>query len=889
MRAFMRFSVVLGVGSWLLATGGCSVPEREVESCGDGVVQVGEVCDGNCPVDCNDGNACTLDGVQGHPSTCDARCVYEEIEQCRHGDGCCPKGCSYVDDADCPTECGNGQVEPGEICDRDCPTDCDDGNACTTDTLSGSAENCNAVCGHQLITACVPGDGCCPAGCNALADDDCSASCGNGTIEDGETCDGNCPVDCNDGNACTVDSLTGSAANCSAACSHPIIQECVSGDGCCPVACSANTDSDCSASCGNGVIEDGETCDGDCPLACDDGNACSLDSLTGSAANCSAACVHQTVYECVSGDGCCPAGCNSVSDSDCSASCGNGVVEDGESCDGNCPVDCNDGNACTVDSLTGSAANCSAVCVHQTVHECVSGDGCCPAGCNSVNDSDCSASCGNGVVEDGETCDGDCPTDCDDADACTDDSLIGSAGNCSAECIHPAVQVCASGDGCCPAGCTDLTDSDCPSQGCPANPVTIYQIQDEGHVQHAGEGCEVVVHGAVITSQVFSAGGEDSFYAQDPSGGRYSGLYVYGDGLDASGLQIGDVVSISGVHTEYYGMTEIVAQTVVRTGSRTPLTPALVSPAQVGDAGYEPEAWEGVFVQVDAVETTLTPFLSDNGGDYGDFLVAAAGGAELVVGWQMRHAFACPQYEQGETCNTDYRQLGQDFDAIQGVMNYSFSHYRLQPRSIADLDFDGTYDAVRLLLKESLNHTVVSYDSARYAIYSSIDNQAGQVEGVYTGQRVATWDIPDPAVMNTEHTWPQSLGPASGPFLSDLHHLFPTVTSANSARSNHPFGWVYSNITWSSGGSLKGSDVVGSTVFEVRPEHRGDTARAKFYIAVCYDLSIPATEEATLRQWHAQDPPDSAELSRNTAVEQIQRNRNPFVDDPDLVDAIVDF
>ena len=45
---------------------------------------------------------------------------------------------------------------------------------------------CRAACvDDQLQTACVSGDGCCPAGCNAANDKDCVAKCGNDAVESG--------------------------------------------------------------------------------------------------------------------------------------------------------------------------------------------------------------------------------------------------------------------------------------------------------------------------------------------------------------------------------------------------------------------------------------------------------------------------------------------------------------------------------------------------------------------------------------------------------------------------------------------------------------------------------------------------------------------------------
>ncbi len=85
------------------------------------------------------------------------------------------------------------------------------------------------------------------------------------------------------------------------------------------------------------------------------------------------------------------------------------------------------------------------------------------------------------------------------------------------------------------------------------------------------------------------------------------------------------------------------------------------------------------------------------------------------------------------------------------------------------------------------NHNVLSYTEAREAMFGDLDNVNGAVQCVYTGQWVTTSGIPDPNYMNTEHTWPQSMG-ASGDARSDLFHLSPTMSSAISVRGILPFG-----------------------------------------------------------------------------------------------------
>ena len=80
-----------------------------------------------------------------------------------------------------------------------------------------------------------------------------------------------------------------------------------------------------------------------------------------------------------------------------------------------------------------------------------------------------------------------------------------------------------------------------------------------------------------------------------------------------------------------------------------------------------------------------------------------------------------------------------------------------------------------------------------------------------------------------------------------------------------------------------------SNYFEPPQRHKGNVARALFYFSVRYRLAISATQEAHLRAWHRKDPVDESEKNRNDLVQEIQGNRNPFIDFPHLVDSIDDF
>ena len=148
-------------------------------ACGNGVVEPGETCDGDCPTECWDGTACTQDVLTGTAATCDVVCSSAPLadDSCIADDGCCPSGCSTETDNDCASICGDGFVGPGETCEGEgCPTEasCDDSQACTQDIFSGSTETCNAACSQVEVTACVADDGCCPPGCDFFNDNDCS-------------------------------------------------------------------------------------------------------------------------------------------------------------------------------------------------------------------------------------------------------------------------------------------------------------------------------------------------------------------------------------------------------------------------------------------------------------------------------------------------------------------------------------------------------------------------------------------------------------------------------------------------------------------------------------------------------------------------------------------
>jgi len=192
------------------------------------------------------------------------------------------------------------------------------------------------------------------------------------------------------------------------------------------------------------------------------------------------------------------------------------------------------------------------------------------------------------------------------------------------------------------------------------------------------------------------------------------------------------------------------------------------------------------------------------------------------------------------------------------------------------------------------SHYSLGYSEAKHAMYSTkgIDVEAGTVECIYTGERIDWRLLDQPGGFNVEHSWPQSEGAKEEVPKSDMHHLFPAEIIVNQKRGNCPFGETActSNCKVDQAGSKMGTRIGGSElVFQVRPEGRGNIARAHFYFSVRYGLPIDPIEEAVLRRWSQEDPPDERERARSAAIASFQGKGNPFVERPELVELIADF
>ena len=418
------------------------VPDTAV--CGNSVIEEGETCDGNCPTSCDSGDAC-LAGALLSGGTCQAACAYWPLVTAVSDDGCCVPGATCETDEDCcPIECDEGEL-PAE------PDD--DGDPCTEDVLV--VEGACAHTAHVAIAGCCDGADCCGDGvvepgelcdeagagatacpqeeadCDAgdacTADDfvdggDCLRRCDHDVLDDGAACDDDDL--CNGAETCqTGECASGAAVLCDAPpeCQTAVGATCDPGTGACdyPTVLDDTPCADADLCDGAETCQAGECASGaavlcDAPpechtsvgATCDPGTgACDYPTVLGDtpcadadlcdgAETCSAgACVAGTPVACTS-----PPACQTAAGATCSPATG--------AC--SYPALAN-GTSCADADLCDGAETCSAgACVAGTPVACTS-----PPACQTAAGATCSpatGACSYPALANG--------TSCDDGDLC---------------------------------------------------------------------------------------------------------------------------------------------------------------------------------------------------------------------------------------------------------------------------------------------------------------------------------------------------------------------------------------------------------------------------------------------------------------------------------------
>ncbi len=230
--------------------------------------------------------------------------------------------------------------------------------------------------------------------------------------------------------------------------------------------------------------------------------------------------------------------------------------------------------------------------------------------------------------------------------------------------------------------------------------VTIQEVQAEA----MPSGTPVTLKGVVVTAIDAYGSKTGDFWVQEPAGGEFSGIHVYGAPLDqVAALAIGDVVDIKGaekddfMYSDFqpgYAITELkpVAggeMDVSKTGSSMVLQPTVVNAAMIGglpdymarDAEWE--KWEGVLITIQNV--TASNDQDCVGSACSDPTLQKI---EVTGGVVLESALAAFPVDSETSAATAWKR-GDCITSATGVLDYFFD-YLLLPRTTAEYGMEGT-------------------------------------------------------------------------------------------------------------------------------------------------------------------------------------------------------
>ena len=258
------------------------------------------------------------------------------------------------------------------------------------------------------------------------------------------------------------------------------------------------------------------------------------------------------------------------------------------------------------------------------------------------------------------------------------------------------------------------------------------------------------------------------------------------------------------------------------------------------------------------------------------------------------------------------------------IHHYLYSQPTIQP--IPSTYYSTAEGLIGANLKQALhdiidNHTIIWYSQTDEAFQNTEAdyNTSGNVILLYSRDSAPRVNFEGIAgnpngtyVWNREHQWPRSRGIFNddGADNSDLFNLRPCYKSINSARGNLYFDESDSSDPgYVSSYNLASEASSDTNSWEPPDEIKGEVARSMFYMAVRYDGSDFQTQDLEIvenpvhqfssslppemgrlsmfLEWHRNYPVSDRERIRNQVIyNSYQGNRNPFIDYPDLVDAV---
>lgn len=238
------------------------------------------------------------------------------------------------------------------------------------------------------------------------------------------------------------------------------------------------------------------------------------------------------------------------------------------------------------------------------------------------------------------------------------DIVTGDASNCLYE---DSVAECHEGTDDDHDGFTDCQDFSCQTadpDGCTAT-TTISDVQ----MGTVAPGSLVSLSNVVVTAHR-----SRRLYVQE-AGATHAGVLVFFGTAPAETYTPGQVVTVEGTVTEYFGMTEITNPMVTDSGTTAPVPAPVVLTAGTILDDVAAEAYEGMLVQIETVQVVeFGPMAPEYHWTVTD------GTNNIRVGTSL---YIIPMGSEP--------QAGDCYGTLTGPLNYSYDEFKIEPRGAADL------------------------------------------------------------------------------------------------------------------------------------------------------------------------------------------------------------
>ena len=210
-------------------------------------------------------------------------------------------------------------------------------------------------------------------------------------------------------------------------------------------------------------------------------------------------------------------------------------------------------------------------------------------------------------------------------------------------------------------------------------------------------GAEVTVKGIVTAST--KIGDLGFLYIQDENATSWAGIWCVGIGLNT--YYRNEEVEVTGFVEEFYGMTRLNVTSSSKTGNLGSITPLVIDPsdsASYANFGWEP--YESMLVRYEDPNNGSL-YVSQTNLGFGDYAVSNSASApvwssgRVLAGRQSTTAYSSLNVQL--VTDTSYASIDGEmdvtpivvdntmtFDAIEGILFYGFSNYRLLPRNNND-------------------------------------------------------------------------------------------------------------------------------------------------------------------------------------------------------------